>query len=81
MVPRPWPNDPKKHFMPAEIAVYLKNNGFDTSKLRVHVFEFLTTDKETSFVGTVKDLEGKKFSDMSVMVIDQAKLESYANFK
>jgi len=58
----------------------LKNNGFDTSKLKVHVFEFLTTDKETSFVGTVKDLEGKEFSDLSVVVFDQSKLESYVNF-
>lgn len=80
LVPRPWPKDPKKHFMPSEIAIYLKNNGFDTSKLKVHVFEFLTTDKETSFVGTVKDLEGKEFSDLSVMVFDQSKLESYVNF-
>ncbi len=81
LVPRPWPNDPKKHFMPSEIAFYLKKNGFDTSKLKVHVFEFLTTDKETSFVGTVNELEGKEFSDLSVMVFDQSKLESYVNLK
>jgi cobalt-precorrin-7 (C5)-methyltransferase len=49
--------------------------------MKVHVFEFLTTDKETSFVGTVKDLEGRQFSDLSVMVFDQTKLESYVNFK
>jgi cobalt-precorrin-7 (C5)-methyltransferase len=81
LVPRPWPKDPKKHFMQSEIAAYLRKNGFDTSGLRVHVFEFLTTDKETEFVGTVKDLEGKVFSDLSVMVINQSKLESYINFK
>jgi len=81
LVPRPWPKDPSKNFMQSEIAFYLKDHGFDTSKMKVHVFEFLTTEKETSFVGTVKDLEGKQFSDLSVMVFDQTKLESYINFK
>jgi cobalt-precorrin-7 (C5)-methyltransferase len=80
LVPRPWPKDPKKHFMQSEIATYLRKNGFNTSKQKVHVFEFLTTEKETEFVGTVKDLEGKEFSDLSVMVINQSKLESYVNF-
>ena len=81
VVPRPWPKDPSKHFMQSEIAFYLKDHGFDTSKIKVHVFEFLTTEKETLFVGMVKDLEGKQFSDLSVMVFDQTKLESYINFK
>lgn len=81
LVPRPWPKDPSKHFMQSEVAFYLKDHGFDTSKMKVHVFEFLTTDKETSFVGMVKDLEGRQFSDLSVMVFDQTKLESYINFK
>lgn len=81
LVPRPWPKDQKKHFMPSQIAVYLRKNGFDTTKLKVHVFEFLTTQKETSFVGFVSELEGKDFSDLSVMVFDQAKSESYINFK
>ncbi|MBM2851503.1 MAG: precorrin-6B methylase [Candidatus Nitrosotenuis sp.] len=81
LVPRPWPKVPEKHFMQSEIAHYLRKNGFDTASIRVHVFEFLTTDKETEFVGTVKDLEGKEFSDLSVMVINQSKLESYINFK
>jgi len=81
LIPRPWPKDPSKNFMQSEIAFYLKDHGFDTSKIKVHVFEFLTTEKETSFVGTVKDLEGKQFSDLSVMVFDQTKLESYINFK
>ena len=80
LVPRPWPKDPKKHFMPSEIASYLKKNGFDTSKLKVHVFEFLTTEKEKSFFGTVEELEGKEFSDLSVMVFNQSKLDSYVNF-
>ncbi len=81
LVPRPWPKDLKKHFMPSQIAVYLRKNGFDTTKLKVHVFEFLTTQKETSFVGFVSELEGKNFSDLSVMVFDQATSESYINFK
>lgn len=81
LVPRPWPKDSSKHFMQSEISIYLKNHGFDTSKIKVHVFEFLTTEKETRFVGTVKDLEGKQFSALSVMVFDQTKLESYINLK
>jgi cobalt-precorrin-7 (C5)-methyltransferase len=67
--------------MQSEIASYLKDHGFETSKMKVHVFEFLTTDKETHFIGKVKDLEGKQFSDLSVMVFDQNKIESYINFK
>jgi len=81
LVPRPWPKDPSKHFMQSEIAFYLKEHGFNTSKMKIHVFEFLTTEKETSFVGVVKNLEGRQFSDLSVMVFDQTKLESYINFK
>ena len=81
LVPRPWPKEPDKHFMPSEIAKYLKRNGFDTSKMKVHVFEAVTTDKETTFEGTVDQLEGKEFSDLSVMVFNQAILESYINFE
>ena len=81
LIPRPWPKDPKKHFMPSEIAKYLKRSGFDTSKMKVHVFEALTTDSETSFEGMVEQLEGKEFSDLSVMVFNQATLESYINFE
>jgi len=80
LVPRPWPKEPTKHFMPSEIALYLKKNGFDIMKLKVRVFENLTTKNETIFVGTVKDLEGKEFSDLSVMIFDQYKLDSYINF-
>ena len=81
LVPRPWPSSPEKHFMPSEIAIYLKKNGFDTSKMKVHVFESLTTENETSFEGVVSDLEEKEFSDLSVMVFNQSKLESYIGFK
>jgi len=80
LVPRPWPKDPEKHFMPSEIAKYLKRSGFDTSKMKVYVFEALTTEDETSFEGTVEQLEGKEFSDLSVMVFNQVTLESYINF-
>ncbi len=76
LVPRPWPKQPDKHFMPSEIAVYLREHNFDTTKMKVHVFEAITTENETSFVGTVKDLEGKEFSDLSVMVFNQASLDS-----
>ncbi|RDJ31979.1 MAG: precorrin-6y C5,15-methyltransferase (decarboxylating) subunit CbiE [Crenarchaeota archaeon] len=81
LVPRPWPKMPEKHFMPSEISLYLERNGFDTSKIKVHVFEALTTEKETSFVGTVRDLLGKEFSDLSVMVFNQTELDSYMNYK
>jgi len=81
LIPRPWPKDPKKHFMPSEISKYLKQNGFDTSKMKVRVFEALTTENETDFEGMVDQLEGKEFSDLSVMVFDQATLESYVNFE
>ena len=80
LVPRPWPKIPEKHFMPSEIAKYLKNNGFETSKMKVYVFEAVTTENETTFEGKVSELEGKEFSDLSVMVFDQAELESYVNF-
>ena len=81
LVPRPWPKDPEKHFMPSEIAKYLKQNGFDTSEMKVHVFEALTTENEASFEGMVEQLEGKEFSDLSVMVFNQVTLESYINFE
>jgi cobalt-precorrin-7 (C5)-methyltransferase len=66
--------------MPSEVAFYLKKNSFATSKIPVHVFESLTNGKEQTFTGSVQDLEGKEFSDLSVMVISQTKPESYINF-
>ena len=80
LIPRPWPSDSQRHFMPSEVAFYLKKNGFDTSKILVHVFESLTNGKEQTFTGSVQELEGKEFSDLSVMVISQTKPESYVNF-
>jgi cobalt-precorrin-7 (C5)-methyltransferase len=81
LVPRPWPKQPDKHFMPSEIAAYLREHNFDTDKLKVHVYEAITTKNQTSFVGTVKDLEGKEFSDLSVMVFNQSSLDSYMNYR
>jgi len=81
LVPRPWPKQPDKHFMPSEIAIYLKENNFNTDKMKVHVFEAITTENETNFVGVVKDLEGKEFSDLSVMVFNQTSLDSYMNYR
>ena len=81
LVPRPWPKIPEKHFMPSEIAKYLKNNGFETSKMKVFVFEAVTTENETTFEGMVDELEDKEFSDLSVVVFDQVELESYVNFE
>jgi cobalt-precorrin-7 (C5)-methyltransferase len=80
LLPRPWPRDPSKHFMQSEIAKFLKANGIATQKLNVWVFEHLTTDKETAFRGFVSDLEGKEFSDLSAMVIDQVKRQTYLEF-
>ncbi len=80
LVPRPWPKIPEKHFMPSEVAAYLMKNGFDTSKLKVHVYEFLTNKNETSFEGVVEDLEGKEFSDLCVIVFNKADLDSYMKY-
>lgn len=81
LIPRPWPKRPEKHFMPSEIAFYLKECGFDTKNLKVHVFEALTTKNETRFEGMVNELEGREFSDLSVMVFNQSNLDSYMNYK
>ena len=81
LVPRPWPKQPDKHFMPSEIAIYLREHNFKTDKMKVHVFEAITTENETNFEGTVKDLEGKEFSDLSVMVFNQVSLDSYMNYR
>jgi cobalt-precorrin-7 (C5)-methyltransferase len=81
LVPRPWPKQPDKHFMPSEIAIYLREHNFDTEKMKVYVYEAITTENETSFEGTVKELEGKEFSDLSVMVFNQVSLDSYMNYR
>ncbi len=81
LVPRPWPKQPEKHFMPSEIAIYLRMHNFETRKMKVHVFEAITTENETSFEGTVQELELKEFSDLSVMVFNQVSLDSYMNYR
>ena len=49
--------------------------------MKVYVFEALTTEDEIGFEGMVEQLEGKEFSDLSVMVFNQVTLESYINFE
>lgn len=81
LVPRPWPREPEKHFMPSEVARYLRGAGIDTAALRVHVFESVTTGEETSFSGTADGLEGREFSPLSIVVFDQAVPDSYMNYR
>ncbi|MEO9320295.1 MAG: SAM-dependent methyltransferase [Nitrososphaera sp.] len=84
IIPRPWPKDRSRHFMPKQISAFLREGGVDTTKLPVWVFEDLTTDKERAFFGRLDDLESRpdsdEFSDLTVMVIDQAKRQTYLEF-
>lgn len=80
LVPRPWPKMPERHFMPSEIALYLRRMGVDTSVLKVHVFESITSEEEAHFEGVADDLEGMEFSPLSIMVFDQAGPDSYMNY-
>jgi cobalt-precorrin-7 (C5)-methyltransferase len=81
LVPRPWPSNPSKSFMPSEISLFLKEKNIDTSKIDVWVFENLTDDKkETIYKGKLDSLENKRFSDLSVMVIDQYIRQTYLDF-
>jgi cobalt-precorrin-7 (C5)-methyltransferase len=64
--------------MESDVAVLLKSTGINTSSLNAFVFEYLTDrEKETIFKGKVSELEGKEFSDLSVLVIDQSKRQTY----
>ncbi len=82
LVPRPWPSNPSKNFMPSEISLFLKEKEIDTSKINVWIFENLTNEeKETVFRGKMDLVENKKFSDLSVMVIDQNTRQTYLEFK
>jgi len=38
-------------------------------------------DEESCFDGCINDLEGKEFSDLTVMVFKQTELESYIDLK
>jgi precorrin-6y C5,15-methyltransferase (decarboxylating) CbiE subunit len=81
LLPRPWPRDITRKFMESDIAIFLKENGIDTSNLKVWVFENLTIDnRETVFKGKVNELEKMEFSELSVMVIDQVKRQTYLQF-
>jgi precorrin-6y C5,15-methyltransferase (decarboxylating) CbiE subunit len=82
LLPRPWPGDSSKRFMESDVAMFLKNNGVKTSALNTFVFEYLTNEsKEAAFKGKVSELEGKEFSDLSVMVIDQTKRQTYLDLQ
>ena len=81
LVPRPWNNNAEKNFMQSEIALFLKKEGLDTSNFMVWVFEFLTTAEETVFKGKLNELEGRNFSPMSVMVVDQVTRKTYLEFE
>lgn len=81
LVPRPWPSNPSKNFMPSDISLFLRKNGVDTSKIDVWVFENLTNnEKETVYKGKMDSLENKDFSALSVMVIDQNIRQTYLEF-
>jgi precorrin-6y C5,15-methyltransferase (decarboxylating) CbiE subunit len=81
LVPRPWPSNPSKNFMPSDISVFLRKNGVDTSKIDVWVFENLTNnEKETVYKGKMDSLENKDFSALSVMVVDQNIRQTYLEF-
>jgi precorrin-6y C5,15-methyltransferase (decarboxylating) CbiE subunit len=78
LLPRPWSGDLTKRFMESDVAMFLKKNGIKTSALNTFVFEYLTNkEKETAFKGKVSELEGQEFSELSVMVIDQTKRQTY----
>ena len=81
LVPRPWPSRPDKHFMPSEIAAWLRGRGLDTGRIPARVYEALTTPGESCFAGTAAELEGREFSDMSVLVLGRAEPDSYANYR
>jgi cobalt-precorrin-7 (C5)-methyltransferase len=81
LVPRPWPSNPSKNFMPSDISLFLRKNGVDTSKIDVWVFENLTSnEKETVYKGKMDSLENRYFSALSVMVIDQNIRQTYLEF-
>lgn len=81
LVPRPWPSDPERNFMPSEAARYLRARGLDTSGIRARVYESLTLAGETAFDGTVKMLEGREFSALCVAVLGGPEPDSYMNYR
>lgn len=81
LVPRPWPSRPDLEFMPAHMAAYLTAAGVNTDSLKVHVYERLTMPDQEEFHGTIAQLADMKFSDMTVVVLDQNRPDSYMNYK
>lgn len=81
VIPRPWPSRPDLEFMPSDIAVYLRGMGIDTKHLSADVFESLTMPDEVHWAGAVSDLEGRGFGGMAVMVLNQARPDSYINYR
>lgn len=81
VVPRPWPKDPDRNFMPSEIAAFLRGGGVDTKSLRARVYENLTAADESVFDGVAADMEGRSFSDMSVLVLGEAGRDPYTNYR
>ena len=61
VIPRPW------DFMPRDIASYLLAGGL-SSEHRAEVWENLTR-AEAEWTGSLADLEGRDFSDMSILLI------------
>jgi precorrin-6y C5,15-methyltransferase (decarboxylating) CbiE subunit len=52
LLPRPWPRDRSRHFMQSEVAKFLRESEIDTTKLKVWVFEYLTTDNHIQRQGS-----------------------------
>ncbi len=61
VIPRPW------DFMPKDVASYLLAGGVGAAH-RVEVWENLTRH-EATWAGTLGELEGRDFSDMSILLI------------
>lgn len=81
LVPRPWPSDPSRNFMPSEAARYLRLRGLDTSRIEARVYESLTFPDETAFEGAVDALEGREFSPLCVAVLGRPEPDSYMNYR
>lgn len=61
VIPRPW------DFMPGDVAAYLLAHGASPAH-RVEVWENLSRD-EAAWRGNLGELEGRAFSDMSILLI------------
>ncbi len=63
MLPRPW------DFMPVDVAEFLKQNGVDTNKFNVDIYEFLTLSNEKVTKSRLSEILKREYSDLCVMVI------------